>query len=116
MDLLTNKRTVQLRPEGYPRLATLIGSDEKFMLYRRFGYLQSRILLRRQDELRELETELGMLDCDTAAEDSALLRSWEKGAAESLAHTELLDRIEAKYKAYGWYQGHCLGATSLIFR
>lgn len=32
------------------------------MGYRRFGFLQSRLLLGKQDELRELETELEDLD------------------------------------------------------
>ena len=32
------------------------------MLYRRYGYLQSRILLEKQDELRVLEEQLDELD------------------------------------------------------
>jgi hypothetical protein len=31
-----------------PRLAALLDSDENFMLYRRFGYLQARLLLHKQ--------------------------------------------------------------------
>lgn len=33
-------------------------SDENFMIYRRFGFLYSRALLSKQDELRELEDSL----------------------------------------------------------
>jgi hypothetical protein len=32
------------------------------MIYRRFGYLQSRLLLEKQEELRVLEEELDILD------------------------------------------------------
>lgn len=49
---------------GYPRLAAFQCSDENFMLYRRFGYLQSRVLLDKQDQLRVLEKELQDLDND----------------------------------------------------
>ena len=34
-------------------LATFLDSDDCFMVYRRFGFLQSRRLLEKQEELRE---------------------------------------------------------------
>ena len=49
-------------PTGYPNLAAFSDSDESFMLYRRFGYLQSRILLEKQAELSFLEAQLDDLD------------------------------------------------------
>ncbi|KAJ9603890.1 hypothetical protein H2200_011412 [Cladophialophora chaetospira] len=55
---------VQETPNGYPRLAVYLDSDENFMLYRRFGYLQSRLLLEKQDDLRRLEHELGRMDAN----------------------------------------------------
>ena len=108
--MLTHLCTDEGRPKGYPRLATLIGSDEKFMLYRKFGYLQSRILLHRQDELRELEEDLYHLDVVAAKQNPASLQSRDKCAVLNEKHTELLDTIENKYKAYGWYHARCLGA------
>lgn len=48
--------------DGYPRLATLLDSDEHLMQYRRFGFLQTRLLLYKQDELRTLEKELDAMD------------------------------------------------------
>jgi uncharacterized protein DUF6594 len=45
-------------------LAAFQNSDESFMLYRRFGYLQSRVLLDKQDQLGILEKELQELDDD----------------------------------------------------
>src|SRR5215469_11608832 len=44
----TAKHSVYSCPEGYPRLAAFLDSDENFMVYRRFGYLQSRLLLEKQ--------------------------------------------------------------------
>lgn len=49
-------------PGGYPNLAAFADSHENFMLYRRFGYLSSRVLLEKQDELRALEEQLDELD------------------------------------------------------
>ena len=43
-------------------LATFLDSDDCFMVYRRFGFLQSRLLLEKQEELRELEGKLDRLD------------------------------------------------------
>ncbi|KAL9606636.1 MAG: hypothetical protein Q9179_000222 [Wetmoreana sp. 5 TL-2023] len=37
-------------------------SDDNFMIYRRFGFLYTRILLSKQDELREIETDLDAMD------------------------------------------------------
>ncbi|CAG8954500.1 hypothetical protein HYFRA_00004413 [Hymenoscyphus fraxineus] len=47
---------------GYRSLSTFLDSDENFMVYRRFGYLHSRVLLRKQDQLRTLEDELDDYD------------------------------------------------------
>ncbi|KAI4157687.1 MAG: hypothetical protein LQ342_008092 [Letrouitia transgressa] len=54
--------TVDSHPKGYPRQAAFADSDECFMIYRRFGFVHARLLLRRQDELRELEDKLIDLD------------------------------------------------------
>ena len=37
-------------------------SDDNFMIYRRFGFLYSRLLLEKQDELREIEEKLDETD------------------------------------------------------
>lgn len=46
----------------YDNLVTSAVSDETCLLYRRFGYLHSRTLLEKQDELRVLEQQLDALD------------------------------------------------------
>ncbi|KAF2142084.1 uncharacterized protein K452DRAFT_326613 [Aplosporella prunicola CBS 121167] len=50
------------RQSGYPRLAAFINSDEQFMMFRRFGYIQTRLLLEKQAKLMKLERHLNFLD------------------------------------------------------
>jgi len=55
-------RKLQSCTRGYSRQAAFLDSDESFMIYRRFGWIQARLLLEKQDELRLQEEELGILD------------------------------------------------------
>ena len=61
-DHLTKFTKVEDYPMGYPRVACYLDSDDAFMMYRRFGLLHSRLLLDKQDELREMEETLHALD------------------------------------------------------
>jgi hypothetical protein len=88
-------------PEGYPRLAALLDCDEKFMLYRKFSYLHARLLLSKQDELRELEKDLDRLDKVDQGKDPSLLKSREKDDATSGRRKKLLSEIERKFTEYG---------------
>ncbi|KAL8942350.1 MAG: hypothetical protein Q9216_001732 [Gyalolechia sp. 2 TL-2023] len=54
-------------PLGYPKVAVFMDSDDNFMIYRRFGFLYSRVLLSKQDELRRLEEDLDALDRSDAS-------------------------------------------------
>lgn len=49
-------------PIGFPRLACFLDSDDAFMLYRRFGSIYSRLILRKQDEMRRIEATLQAMD------------------------------------------------------
>lgn len=74
------------------------------MLYRRFGFLQARLLLHKQDELRELEARLDRLDRLDEKRDASLLRSREKDEADQvygLRRKTLLEKIDVKFKDYG---------------
>jgi hypothetical protein len=71
------------------------------MLYRRFGFLQARLLLARQDELRGLEERLDLLDEKQAEEKPRLLHSREDDDIKSGERKELLLEIEEKFKNYG---------------
>jgi hypothetical protein len=93
-------------PEGYPQLAAFLDSDENFMLYRRFGYLQARILLHKQDELRALETKLDRLDeKDNEHNDTKkYLKSRDiDDKRKDSRRKALLREIETTFKEYGTF-------------
>jgi len=96
-------------PLGYPRVSRFLDSDDSFMIYRRFGTLQARLLLRKQDQLRKLEDQLKAMDAfDDESEagrqclasrmkDEAMQPEYEGGETRD----QLLDRIEKKHLEYG---------------
>jgi len=81
------------------------------MLYRRFGYLHSRMLLRKQDELRKLEAELDEydeVDSEGTPEQRRILMSRDSDEAAdrrepkgSRTRTIILNEIEEKLDKYG---------------
>ena len=100
-------------PDGYPQLGCFLDSDESFMMYRRFGLLHSRLLLHKQDRLRELEEELQMLDrVDARSEEGRLALQCreeddarEPPPAPRRSRTMLLQEIETELTAYGRLYG-----------
>jgi hypothetical protein len=88
-------------PRGYPHLAVFIDSDESFMLYRRFGFLQSRILLNKQGQLRDLEALLDRCDEEDAALDPKLLMDRARDERNKRPRVQLLGEIEQRFKEYG---------------
>ena len=97
------KYAVDDHPEGYPQLAAFLNSDENFLLCRRFGFLHSRVLLYRQDELHQLETRLLALDQADAEESPLVLKSREADNEqdEQEMRKVLIGRIDEKLKEYG---------------
>jgi hypothetical protein len=86
---------------GYPNVATFLDSDRAFMMYRRFGYISSRLLLDKQDELRGMEREMDLMDLEDAETDELRLRTCDQ-YPEDVAHKkELFSRMEAKFREYG---------------
>jgi len=90
-------------PDGYPRFAAFMNSDENFLMARRYGLLHTRVMLYRQAELARLERELLALDKEDADEDDRALKG-----AKFLARgergeyrMELIGKIEDKLKQYG---------------
>ncbi|KAF2231422.1 hypothetical protein EV356DRAFT_293280 [Viridothelium virens] len=94
-------RQLESCPKGYPHLAAFLDSDENFMVYRRFGYLQSRLLLEKQDELRKLERKLDLIDDYNKTANPTLLQmrdlTEEEGAAPRRA---LFTQIEERFREY----------------
>jgi hypothetical protein len=91
---------------GYPQLGALYNRSNDLSIYRRFGYLHARILLRKQDEIRILEEKLDLLENKLAKRDPALFarqaRRVEKDK-DILEHDELLDAIEQRLLEYGTF-------------
>ncbi len=72
------------------------------MVYRRFGYLQSRLLLEKQEHLRKLEEELETLDTEDEQAESRNLTTMENYDSERYKPRRLLmERIESQFQAYG---------------
>jgi hypothetical protein len=97
----TNNSKVNDHAKGYPNLAAFLDSDEGFAVYRRFGYLQSRILLRKQEELRVLEESLQKTEQKILDEDSDALCYNKLFCTQATKHEEILDNIEKAYCSYG---------------
>lgn len=95
--LSNGSHIVQDSPNGYPRFAAFLESDEKFMIYRQFGYMQARLLLEKQAILSRLETKLQNSDWDLNDENPIKLRT-SKG--HSTERKRLLDDIETTWLAY----------------
>lgn len=89
---------------GYPYLATFLDSDENFMIFRRFGFLHTRLLLHTQDELRIMEKELDQMDQRDSFQNIKLLQcrvddNLRKDEVPQ-TRTALLSRIEAAILKY----------------
>jgi hypothetical protein len=103
-------------PEGYPSLATFLDSDENFMLYRRFGYLQARLLLDKQDDLRRLEAKLDRLDKQVAQGDCPEdLSTRDLEPEDAQKRKILMDEIELRFCEYGEHASTLSGHASNIF-
>jgi hypothetical protein len=82
---------------GYSNLATFKNSSDSFAVYRRFGYLQSRLLLEKQDVLRVLEQRLDKYDQEHIA--TSYTRNL--SADELIPRQALLEEIEHAFNSYG---------------
>lgn len=94
-------------PKGYPQLAAFINSDECFLMCRRFGWLNSRVLLYRQAELADLEETLLEMDKeDNAYRGGITLHSMKEDDERvdikdpQLSRKTLINKIDTKLKEY----------------
>jgi hypothetical protein len=95
------RRPVDAHPNGYPRLAAILNSDENFLICRKYGVLHSRVLLYRQDELRELEKELYIMDQVESRKDGGItLQSRAREERNGVDRRDLIERIDNKLKEY----------------
>ncbi|KAM0323687.1 hypothetical protein ACHAQA_008622 [Verticillium albo-atrum] len=99
-------------PSGYPKLACYMATAENLGVFRQFRYLQLRIMLQLQDELRELETLLYRLD-ERDRSSPGLLRSREYCDNKSQTRAQLLDRTRKKWMEYAEFMGKSNDVRSL---
>jgi hypothetical protein len=89
-------------PDGYPRLAAFLDSDDNFMVYRRYGYLHARLLLKKQEHLRQLERRLDDMDReDKEARPESLVTMNNYNSEEARERRELEEEIEKQLLEYG---------------
>jgi hypothetical protein len=95
-------------PKGYPNMAAFQDSDESFAIFRRFGWIQSRLLLHRQEGLRRLELQLERMDKMISKRDGSALSSSDIRGPFAAEHEQLLADIEAKFCSYCMSYIHCI--------
>ncbi|CAJ2507328.1 Uu.00g085140.m01.CDS01 [Anthostomella pinea] len=85
----------------YPMLANFYSSADNLFIFRGFRYLQARVLLHMQDELRALETQLYHLDERDGKNRPNMLRTREVDDIDYGERKQLIDKIKAKLLEYG---------------
>ncbi|RYP26746.1 hypothetical protein DL768_011581 [Monosporascus sp. mg162] len=93
------RRTLNSTPNGYPKLGALIATNENYLIFREFKYLQARLLLEIQDQLREYEAELDALERDSHIT-LVNLQSREIDDHHLGQRKELMRKIEDRYEKY----------------
>jgi len=96
-------------PPGYPRLASRMETRPETAIFRRFGGLRSRLLLYKQAELIDLETQLCNLERSNSQDEkhSSYNRDYmsmikkQESEERSKAQIALLETISQKLKDYG---------------
>ncbi|SMR57459.1 unnamed protein product [Zymoseptoria tritici ST99CH_3D1] len=104
------KRTKHEPLPGYPQLAAFIGSDERSMIFRQFSELQARLILEKQDEMREIEDDLYYFDRDDwlkpgeegdyALKPDRLTRRHRVDPVEQEQRQKMMELAERKFKEY----------------
>ncbi|TVY91318.1 hypothetical protein LAWI1_G004589 [Lachnellula willkommii] len=93
---------VHHHPEGLAQLACFMNSNDDWAIFRRFGYLSTRVLNQLQIELTDLEKELNDLDDKDAADPlmKKRLRGYEGFGGWNNSQLELLSRIRQKLSEF----------------
>ncbi|EOD50801.1 hypothetical protein UCRNP2_2458 [Neofusicoccum parvum UCRNP2] len=99
-DVELNPQCIDYHPSGYPKLAAWLNSDENFLMCRRYGFLHSRVLLYRQDELRALEEDLLELDLEDKEADPRVHMSRVLDDSRNDERKKLIRKIDEKLKEY----------------
>jgi hypothetical protein len=85
-------------PTGYPQLAAFMEEKDSLMIFRRFGYLQARLLLEKQGRLTQLEDELDKMDRHDYKEEPNRIRTTN---LQTKARRNLLAEADKNFREYG---------------
>lgn len=99
--VLTEAPTVSDCPRGYPMLARFTASAPEFYIFREFRYLQSRLLLHLQDEIRALEAQLWRMDEKDKVNDPHSLECRELDDKLNGRRNIIMRQIQEKLIQYG---------------
>ena len=97
-------------PNGFPKVARFLDSDDSFGMYRKFGTLHSRLLLNKQDEVSKMEAKLEAMDkMDNENDDGKrylMSRELDVDRPEfpefwGESRVQLMERLEKKILEYG---------------
>lgn len=80
-------------------MAAFLDSDENFMMYRRFGWIQSRLLLNKQNEISDLEKDLELED-GFPAKDEPINGEVTRYEGTSEYKQQILKDLEKKFCEY----------------
>ena len=104
---LISFHTVKENHPGWSRLAAVIESDANFLIFRKFGFLRTRLVVWHQDRLRELEERLRDLDdVDFKTDENtqrALCDREGDDRREPASRRELFERLSYELQKYGQY-------------
>jgi uncharacterized protein YydD (DUF2326 family) len=70
------------------------------MIYRRFGYLQARLLVEKQDDLRQLEMALGAMDNEDDGKADVLKTRYFYNKESMKERKSLMEQIEKTWLEY----------------
>ncbi len=100
---------------GYGRVAAVENCDPSFLIYRRFGWLHSRLLLNLQDELQKLERDLEREEAKEFNYGQPIkLKARRKDCKNpDAARPLILASIHEKLKEYGMAMATCLLVNTL---
>lgn len=92
---------------GYKKYSWFLASDDDFLIFRRFGILNARVLLLLQDELTVAETKLKTLDEEYSLKNAPRLHNGsfriEQGEEKQQERRRLLLEIKDKVSEYSTF-------------
>ena len=92
---------------GYKKYSWFLASDDDFLIFRRFGTLNARVLLLLQDELTVAETKLKTLDEEYSLKNAPRLHNGsfriEQGEEKHQERRKLLLEIKDKVNDYSTF-------------